>query len=363
MTAIHVTAIVVTFNRAALLGQVLAALAAQTRPPDDILVIDNASTDGTAALLAANPAVTHIRLERNTGSSGGFSAGIARGLAGPATHLWIMDDDAIPAPDALARLLYVLHVSGKAVAAPRRQYAPALVTPAAVAAGQIAADGVLRREHVLDDAAEAFRPPGPLQQKEGAAWHAVDVFTFEGPLATRAAAEAGGPPDPGLFISADDTLFSVGIARALGPLAAALVPAAVMEKQLPPPAEAVGAAGLDAPPLRPRRHRPLARRRALETRLLPPQPPPRLAGARVEAPPGAPARAPRRLLRRRRRGVGAARVELAGAAGAEPPGAPARRAGQNGRLRGPVGLAGADRAQTRRVERCLSAERVAKACA
>ena len=234
-----VTAVVVTFNRAALLERVLAALAGQTRPPDHIVVVDNASTDGTAAVLAARPEVEHVRLGRNTGASGGFAAGIARALAGPATHLWIMDDDAIPAPDALALLLRVLRASGKAVAVPRRQYAEALVTPEAVSAGQIPADGVLRREHVLDDAAEAFRPPGPVQDAGGVAWHPVDVFTFEGPLATRAAAEAAGPPDPGLFISADDTLFSVAIARALGPRAAALVPDAVMEKQLPPPAEAV----------------------------------------------------------------------------------------------------------------------------
>jgi hypothetical protein len=150
-----------------------------------------------------------------------------------------MDDDAIPQPDALSLLLNTLDASGKAVAVPRRQYAPHLVTPDAVAGGQMPADGVLRREHVLDDQAEAFRPPGPAHHTDGVAWHAVDVFTFEGPLATRAAAEAAGPPDPGLFISADDTLFSIAIARNLGPLAAALVPAAVMEKQLPPPAESV----------------------------------------------------------------------------------------------------------------------------
>ena len=237
--AAHVTALVVTFNRAALLARVLDALDAQTRPPDTIVVVDNASADETRAVLAARPDVQHVRLDRNTGSSGGFSAGIRHALAGPATHLWIMDDDAIPAPDALALLLDALRVSGKTVAVPRRQFAAPLVTPEAVAAGQIPADGILRREHVLDDVAEAFRPPAPLEASGGAAWHPADVFTFEGPLATRAAAEAAGPPDPGLFISADDTLFSVAIARALGPLAAALVPAAVMEKQLPPPEESV----------------------------------------------------------------------------------------------------------------------------
>ena len=54
-----VSAIVCAYNEARLLPACLYSLLAQTRPPDEILVVDNASTDGTAA---AARAVPHVRV-------------------------------------------------------------------------------------------------------------------------------------------------------------------------------------------------------------------------------------------------------------------------------------------------------------
>ncbi len=42
----HVTAVVVSYNRARLLDECLSALNAQTRRPDSLVIVDNASTDG-----------------------------------------------------------------------------------------------------------------------------------------------------------------------------------------------------------------------------------------------------------------------------------------------------------------------------
>lgn len=105
-----VTAIIVTYNRKQLLLRCLQAVAGQTRPPDTILLVDNASTDGTAALLEAEgwlarPDVRVLRLETNLGGAGGFAAGWQQALAQGADWLWMMDDDGYPAPDCLARLL------------------------------------------------------------------------------------------------------------------------------------------------------------------------------------------------------------------------------------------------------------------
>ena len=50
-----VAVVVVTYNRAGLLLRMLGGLAASERRPDAVIVVDNASTDGTAALLAARP--------------------------------------------------------------------------------------------------------------------------------------------------------------------------------------------------------------------------------------------------------------------------------------------------------------------
>ena len=55
VTCRRVVAVVVTWNRRDLLVESLAALRAQTLPPAAIVVVDNASTDGTAELLAAEP--------------------------------------------------------------------------------------------------------------------------------------------------------------------------------------------------------------------------------------------------------------------------------------------------------------------
>ena len=55
--ALTITAIVCAYNESRLLPGCLYSLKAQTRPPDDILVINNASTDQTAAVACAVPGV------------------------------------------------------------------------------------------------------------------------------------------------------------------------------------------------------------------------------------------------------------------------------------------------------------------
>lgn len=103
----QVVAVVVTHERLALLRQSLAAIAGQTRPPDVVVVVDNASADGTAdAVAAEHPGVDLVRLGRNTGGAGGFAVGIERATAvHDATAVWVMDDDTVPEPGALAALL------------------------------------------------------------------------------------------------------------------------------------------------------------------------------------------------------------------------------------------------------------------
>ncbi|HZT78387.1 MAG TPA: glycosyltransferase family A protein [Vicinamibacterales bacterium] len=59
-----ITAIVCAYNEAAYLSACLHSLLAQTRPPDEILVIDNASVDATGQIASAIPGVTVIREPR-----------------------------------------------------------------------------------------------------------------------------------------------------------------------------------------------------------------------------------------------------------------------------------------------------------
>src|SRR6476620_9663361 len=89
-------AVVVTYNRVDKLGRVLDSILAQSRPIDKLIVVDNASTDSTPALLSVyddDPRIEVLRLETNTGGAGGFSAGMERAYERGADWVWIMADD------------------------------------------------------------------------------------------------------------------------------------------------------------------------------------------------------------------------------------------------------------------------------
>jgi GT2 family glycosyltransferase len=97
----------VTWQRLELLRESLAAVLDQTRRPDVVLVVDNASADGTARAVERElPDVELLALRRNTGGAGGFTVGLQVALERHGADLvWLMDDDTVPAPRALAELL------------------------------------------------------------------------------------------------------------------------------------------------------------------------------------------------------------------------------------------------------------------
>lgn len=112
-SAPRVVAVVVTYNREQLLAQCLDGLAAQERRPDAVVVVDNASSDASGRVADEHPlAADVIHLRRNVGGAGGFAAGMARALgAHGADWVWLMDDDTVPTPGALAALLHAVDAS------------------------------------------------------------------------------------------------------------------------------------------------------------------------------------------------------------------------------------------------------------
>ncbi|NJN20659.1 MAG: glycosyltransferase [Leptolyngbya sp. RL_3_1] len=105
-----VAAVIVTYNRKALLEKAVQAVLRQTRPADLLLIIDNASNDGTNQYLQDlgyldNSRISYIRLPENTGGAGGFHEGMKQAFAAGYTWLWLMDDDGIPDDTCLAKLL------------------------------------------------------------------------------------------------------------------------------------------------------------------------------------------------------------------------------------------------------------------
>lgn len=102
-----IAAIVVTYNRKTLLEECIHSLLNQTYQKLDILVIDNASADGTDELVNSftDPRVKYINTQANLGGAGGFQYGVNQGVERGYDYLWMMDDDSIPEPTALAKLL------------------------------------------------------------------------------------------------------------------------------------------------------------------------------------------------------------------------------------------------------------------
>lgn len=101
---IKVTAIVVTRNRLKLLKKCIDSLKQQSRPPDSIIVIDNASDDGTTEWLEQREELV-VHTQGNLGGAGGFWRGIKEAYESGHDWFWCMDDDTIPEPDALRHML------------------------------------------------------------------------------------------------------------------------------------------------------------------------------------------------------------------------------------------------------------------
>ncbi|MGB2680264.1 MAG: glycosyltransferase family 2 protein [Candidatus Competibacter sp.] len=100
--ATSVAVIIVNFNSGALLAECLRHLSAQTRRPERIIVVDNASRDGSADH-ADDVGVEWLRLDRNIGFAAANNLAARR--AGEVEWLALLNPDAFPEPDWLARLL------------------------------------------------------------------------------------------------------------------------------------------------------------------------------------------------------------------------------------------------------------------
>ncbi len=206
----RLVAVVVTYNRLAELRITLPRLLeADPAHLQKVVVVDNASTDGTGAWLAAqeDARLEVLRLAENGGGAGGFAAGMARAVALGADWMLLQDDDARPAPGALAVFhgldlapwdavaAAVYHPDGRICAMNRPLHNPAWRLR----------DTVLGRSG-LHLGAQAYDGPAI----------AVDAASFVGFFVSRRAVDLAGYPDTRLFLYGDDGLFSLALRRAGG---------------------------------------------------------------------------------------------------------------------------------------------------
>ena len=218
-----VYAVVVTYNRRALLLECLDALGRQTHRLDGVLVVDNASTDGTPeALEASGTALDYVRLSRNGGGAEGFHYGVRHGREAGCDWIWLMDDDCAPEPDALERLL----------AAPQASDRDTAVLAPLVLSGE---------RDVLPLNRGWLRPRwfrGPLVGLSPEHWQAdateIGYVSLVGPLVRTEAARRTEPPRREFFIWFDDLEW---MARLAGQGRIWLIPSSLMvhrdERALP----------------------------------------------------------------------------------------------------------------------------------
>ncbi|WP_290637085.1 glycosyltransferase, partial [Aquisalimonas sp.] len=112
-TPAPVTVIIVNWNSGPLLQECLANLARQTVSPSRIIVVDNASTDGSADDLSAPDNITLQRAESNLG----FAAGNNRAMEQCSTEfVALLNPDAFPEREWLEELLRAARATPEAAA-------------------------------------------------------------------------------------------------------------------------------------------------------------------------------------------------------------------------------------------------------
>jgi GT2 family glycosyltransferase len=194
----RVAAIVVNYNGKEVTLQAVASLMGMTYPNFDLVVVDNGSTDGSMAALAAKfPKLLQERVEVNRGSSAGYAYGFSWAFARGYDYVLLLNNDIEVEPDMLSELVRV------AEGDPRI----GCVGPKCRFHGDRerlwSAGGVLR----FRNAVTAERGYGAIDRGQFDADADVDYVNGCAILIRRAAAEAAGGWDPVYFICVDDADF------------------------------------------------------------------------------------------------------------------------------------------------------------
>ena len=198
----RITAVVVTFNRLPLLRRLVPRLREEAGLAE-IIVVDNASADGTGEWLAAEaagdvgPVLVAHPLDHNRGGAGGFHEGLRVAVERGADLVWLMDDDGLPEPDSLKTLLDHDGLDFWGPLVVDEDDPGRLVFP-------IRLPGGARVVHRTGDAERAARD-GLIRDV---------VIPFNGVLVTRALVERIGLPREEFFIWGDDHEYRLRAERA-----------------------------------------------------------------------------------------------------------------------------------------------------
>lgn len=212
-------AIVVSYGeRRHLLAQVLDRLA--TLGLGSIIVVFNGNYQ--AGAISTGSGIEIVKLDANLGSAGGFRAGIEAALKLDADYYLLLDDDNLPAPDCLDRLL-AAHASlggGPLLALqafrPSQPWQRIVVGAGVPTIGRPNTYGYfnwINERHLLRRQFGAARAANDLPQRPGGELTKIDVAAYGGLFVRREALFLGELPDPRYFCYYDDLDFTDRLTR------------------------------------------------------------------------------------------------------------------------------------------------------
>lgn len=186
---ITVSVVVPTYNRAGTIGACIDGILGQSSPADQVIVVDDGSSDGTATVLAGRAGRIEVLRQDNAGVSAARNAGIAR-----ATSEWIafLDSDDLWMPDRLAIL--------------RRDLAEA-PPEVGVHVADLRFTGPGYDSRLFDLRGRSF-PHGRAERLDDALPLALAGLSCQSLAARRSWIEAAGGFDVGMHIYEDMALFS-----------------------------------------------------------------------------------------------------------------------------------------------------------
>jgi GT2 family glycosyltransferase len=205
MNTNKICAVIVTYNRLLLLKECIEALRNQTRPLNNILVINNDSTDGTTNWLNEQKDINVIHQE-NLGGAGGFHRGIKEAHEGDYDWIWVMDDDVIPYLNCVEELFKIIENPG---------YHFDVLQPDRVLFGQEKKRWRYGSKLNLKNPFLSLTlNPIRVTDFPDKDVFEIESFPFEGPLFNRKVIEKIGEVDYRFFINFDDTDYSIRVVKA-----------------------------------------------------------------------------------------------------------------------------------------------------
>jgi len=194
-----VCTIVVTYNQKDLLQKCLRANLQQTRPSDAIIVVNNASTDGTKTMLHNEfPQIQVLDMTENLGGAGGFCAGMHEAYRRGFDWVWTMDDDAEPERSCLENLVRVASEENQIYAAvPLEPQTRQLCWPARLVDSHGKKDGMIYQ--IDEETKPTFE---------------VYIAGLLGTMFHRRALATVGYPNPAFFIRGDEIEYSLRLRNA-----------------------------------------------------------------------------------------------------------------------------------------------------